>query len=87
MFSQKKTMINSILMLALVGGAASVLAAGHSGVKGDGDLGVPADYKSWSKFVPTVDKAKAGQVREIYINDTGLKAKRGGDFPYGTEPY
>lgn len=50
----------------------------------DGDIAVPAGYRDWTKFVPTVDKAEAGQVREIYINSTGLDASAGEPFPNGT---
>ena len=50
---------------------------------GDGDVAVPADYASWTKFVPTIDKPN-GQVREIYINNRGMQATRGEAFPPGT---
>lgn len=50
----------------------------------DGDITVPNNYRSWPKFVPTVDKAKTGQVREIYINKIGMSAKKGDNFPSGT---
>ena len=50
----------------------------------DGELATPADYKSWPKFLPTIDKEAAKQVREIYINTTGTKAEKGGAFPQGT---
>ncbi|MGB1108791.1 MAG: cytochrome P460 family protein [Gammaproteobacteria bacterium] len=59
-------------------------AGGHGEAKSDGQVAVPAGYASWPKFVGTVDKAKAGQVREIYINDTGMQAKKGEAFPHGT---
>ncbi len=49
----------------------------------DGDISVPEDYRSWPKFVPTVDKPN-GQVREIYINQAGLNANKGERFPAGT---
>lgn len=51
--------------------------------KADGDIAVPDGYASWTKFVPTVVKPN-GQIREIYINDTGLQANKGEAFPYGT---
>jgi hemoglobin len=80
------------LLLSLGLASATLLAAGcqhmnesqMNTVSGDGDVSVPGDYRNWAKFVPTVDKAKAGQVREIYINDAGLQAERGGAFPNGT---
>lgn len=50
----------------------------------DGEVPVPDGYREWTRFVPTVDKPDAGQVREIYINDAGLQARRGEPFPHGT---
>ena len=53
-------------------------------VKKDGDISVPANYRSWPKFVGTVDKMKAGQVREIYINKAGMSTEKGNAFPSGS---
>ncbi|MFW1678665.1 cytochrome P460 family protein [Pontibacter sp. JAM-7] len=70
--------------LALSAGCQNTTKPETSQIKGDGDLAVPTGYQSWAKFVPTVDKVKAGQVREIYINDVGMQANKGDNFPYGT---
>lgn len=51
----------------------------------DGEIAVPENYRDWPKFVATVDKEKGGQVREIYINSTGITAKKGEAFPFGTQ--
>jgi len=51
----------------------------------DGQIATPANYTAWPKFVQTVDKAAAGQVREIYINTMGTKMAKGDAFPNGTE--
>ncbi|MCB1886976.1 MAG: cytochrome P460 family protein [Rhodocyclaceae bacterium] len=50
----------------------------------DGEVPVPEGYRSWPRFVGTVDKAAAGQVREIYINAEGMRAAKGEAFPSGT---
>ena len=50
----------------------------------DGEVKIPADYKSWPKFIGTIDRADAKQVRELFINPTGAKAKAGEKFPDGT---
>lgn len=50
----------------------------------DGDLKIPADYKSWPKFLIGVERPDVKQVRDIYINPTGAKAKTGEKFPNGT---
>jgi Cytochrome P460 len=54
--------------------------------RGPGDAAVkpPADYRSWARFVPTVDRHDIAQVREIYVNDVGAAAKAGQPFPNGT---
>ncbi|MCZ4304436.1 cytochrome P460 family protein [Zoogloeaceae bacterium G21618-S1] len=79
------------LGLAIIG--VTVIGAGcasHRGaepmakVPGDGDIGVPATYRSWPAFVPTVDKVEGAQVREIYINPVGLTTQKGEAFPAGT---
>jgi hemoglobin len=50
----------------------------------DGELTVPADYKTWPKFLSAVQRPDVKQVREIYINPVGAKAVKGGAFPDGT---
>jgi hemoglobin len=50
----------------------------------DGDLALPMDYRSWPKFLSFVQKPDVKQVRELYINPTGAKARQGDHFPNGT---
>jgi hemoglobin len=50
----------------------------------DGELRVPADYKSWPKFLSEVQRPDAKQVREIYMNPAGKGTKEGQPFPNGT---
>ena len=50
----------------------------------DGELPVPAEYKSWPKFLSDIQRADNKQVREIYINPIGHSTKMGDDFPNGT---
>lgn len=50
----------------------------------DGQLPLPANYKSWPKFLTEVQKGEAKQVRDIYINPTGARASAGQVFPNGT---
>jgi hypothetical protein len=52
--------------------------------KKDGELAIPADYKSWPKFLSDIDRPDAKQVREIYINPAGAKTSGGRPFPNGT---
>lgn len=52
--------------------------------KKDGELGIPANYKSWPKFLSEVQRADAKQVREIYMNPLSRTSARGAPFPDGT---
>lgn len=70
--------------------ACGLLPYGHESydpptpLKEDGDLLFPSDYKSWNKFVPTVDRPDKEEVREIYVNDWGMKGDAATGFPHGT---
>ena len=75
------------LLVALI--CASLVAAcgqmqGKAPPKKDGELAIPADYKSWPKFLADVDRPDAKQVRDIYINPVGQKTSAGKPFPDGT---
>ena len=50
----------------------------------DGELAVPADYKSWPKFLSAVQRPDAKQVREIYMNKAAGGATAAAGFPNGT---
>lgn len=50
----------------------------------DGELPLPADYKSWPKFLSEVQRPDAKQVREIYVNAAGKTATADKGFPNGT---
>jgi len=71
--------------------AAAIAAAGltwgcataPSQVK-DGELPVPADYKTWPKFLSAVQRPDAKQVREIYMNPASRGATAAGGFGNGT---
>ncbi len=54
------------------------------GAPKDGELAVPADYKSWPKFLSAVQRPDAKQVREIYMNPEAAKATPGSGFANGT---
>lgn len=54
------------------------------GVPKDGELAFPADYKSWPKFLSEVQRPDAKQVRELYINPAGARARKGDAFADGT---
>lgn len=73
------------LSLAAVGVA--VLLAGCATTStplNDGEIPLPADYKSWPKFLHAVQRPDAKQVRDIYINPVGYRARAGESFAHGT---
>ena len=50
----------------------------------DGEMAVPADYKSWPKFLSAVQRPDAKQVREIYMNPVARDASAATGFADGT---
>jgi len=73
----------AVLTTALVG-CAQVPSAPLANNFKDGELPVPADYKSWPKFLSEVQRPEVKQVREIYINPLGHRTQAGEAFPNGT---
>jgi hemoglobin len=74
-----------------IGSTLLVLAAGCAQTGGmstaklkDGELAVPADYRSWPKFLVDIQRPDAKQIRDIYINPLGHATKSGDAFPNGT---
>lgn len=50
----------------------------------DGELALPADYKTWPKFLSAVQRPDAKQVREIYMNPTAQQGTAAKGFPNGS---
>jgi hemoglobin len=50
----------------------------------DGELALPADYKTWPKFLAAVQRPDARQVREIYMNPDARAATAASGFATGT---
>ena len=50
----------------------------------DGELAVPAGYKSWPVFLAGVQRPEVKQIRDLYINPTGAAATAGSAFANGT---
>jgi Cytochrome P460 len=50
----------------------------------DGELAVPANYRSWPKFLSAVQRPDAKQVREIYMNTAAVAGTAAKGFPNGT---
>lgn len=69
--------------LMLVGCTSTMAPAPVAMVK-DGELPVPADYKTWPKFLSAVQRPDAKQVREIYMNPAARAGTAAAGFPDGT---
>jgi len=80
----KRLVFASIVTLFFSSHAQIANAVEHTLNIKDGDLTVPSSYKSWSKFLVGVDRPDVKQVRDIYINPIGSKAKAGEKFPNGS---
>ena len=68
----------------MTGSSGSTSMSAMASVPKDGELPLPADYKSWPKFLTNIDKEANKQVRDIYINNQGVKNQAGKDFANGT---
>lgn len=50
----------------------------------DGEIAIPANYKSWPKFLSAVQRPDAKQVREIYMSPASTAATAAAGFANGT---
>jgi len=71
-----------LMAVALLGGCAT--ADKPVAIVKDGELPVPADYRSWPKFLSAIQRPDAKQVREIYMNPPAKNATAATGFPNGT---
>ena len=80
----KKVLAASALLATL--SACALLQSPPAPALNDNELALPADYKSWPRFLPPVNRTDVKQIREIYVNPTGHSGStREGGFPYGTQ--
>ena len=87
----RKTFLSTFLAsIAAVLISCGIVPSGHHAVdsgsqlRKDGELPLPVDYRSWEKFLPTVERADKEEIREIYVNDHGKKGTELDGFPHGT---
>ena len=50
----------------------------------DGELAIPANYRSWPSTLLGVQRPEVKQIRDIYVNNIGAATKAGGQFANGT---
>jgi hypothetical protein len=81
-FSTLLAGVATVLIFCII--VPSGYAVDFNSPKKDGELSFPTDYRSWEKFLPTVERADKEEIREIYINDRGTKGTEVDGFPHGT---
>lgn len=83
--NMKPSILMSLLGLSLLALTACTSTPPKPVAMNDGELPLPADYKTWPKFLSEIQRPYAKQVREIYMNPV---AKKGGTaakgFPMGS---
>ncbi|MBK7485578.1 MAG: cytochrome P460 family protein [Nitrospira sp.] len=70
--------------MAWNGGIVTTVAEAGAAPK-DGEIALPADYKTWPKFLSEVQREDAKQVRELFVSPAGAKACPASAFPQGTQ--
>lgn len=85
----KRSFFSYLISVAMALGTSSIAqaefnlyGASNSAVPKDGDLTLPADYRSWPVFLADIQRPDLKQVRDIYINKQGGYSSR--PFAYGT---
>jgi hypothetical protein len=71
-------------LIASLGAALLFGCASQTKPINDGEAALPADYRDWPKYLTSVQRPDAKEVRDIYINPTGTGSTAGQSFPNGT---
>ncbi len=78
----KKYLIGSTLLASfIVIGCAST--PGSNNLQDGADVALPKNYESWPVFIKDIEKSN-GEIRDIYVNQVGTKAKKGEAFANGS---
>ncbi|MEZ4213355.1 MAG: cytochrome P460 family protein [Nitrospira sp.] len=73
-----------VVLLGMSGYGGITLTAAVAAAPQDGEIALPAEYKTWPKFLTEVQRGDAKQVRELYVNPVGAKACPVSAFPDAT---
>lgn len=76
--------LNYAVLGMLLAGCAQVPPPAPVAVLKDGELAVPADYKSWKLSLVGIQRPDAKQIRDIYVNDVAARTKPGEKFANGS---
>ena len=71
-------------VLVMLSACAPMQTAAPVQALNDGELAVPAEYRSWPKFLSDIQRPDAKQVREIYMNPVATRGSAAQGFPNGS---
>ena len=75
-----------IVLMGVVWSGGIVGAGAEAGTAPkDGEVALPADYKTWPKFLSEVQREDAKQVRELFVSPSGARACPTAAFPQGAQ--
>lgn len=81
---KKRFPLVTVLVAAALAAGCSTMMDKPVAVVKDGELAMPADYKSWPKFLSNIQRPDAKQVREIYMNTAAKSGSAAAGFPHGS---
>lgn len=78
-----RRIVSTMVVGVVAAGIVACAAMQAASMPKDGELALPADYKSWPVFLKEVQKPDA--VRDLYVNPAGARTAKGQMFPNGTQ--
>jgi hypothetical protein len=79
----KKKIVTVLAFAVVLAGCSPMSSAPPAAALNDGQLPLPADYRTWPKFLTDVQRADAKQIRDIYMNADAARGSADRGFPPG----
>jgi len=76
--------LGAVVAGLIIAGCSQMSAPPPVAALNDGQLPLPADYRTWPTFLSAVQREDIKQIRDIYMNAPAKKALPGNDFPQGS---
>jgi hypothetical protein len=80
----KKNVLTVLCLAVVMTGCSPMNSAPPPAALNDGQLSLPADYRTWPKFLTDVQRADAKQIRDIYMNADAARGSADRGFPPGS---
>jgi hypothetical protein len=80
----QKKILGAVVAGLIIAGCSQMNAPPPVAALADGQLPLPADYRTWPTFLSAVQREDAKQIRDIYMNPKAKKAAPGDAFPQGS---